>query len=356
MRQLTLEIAEGIAFAPPRNNETSDPGGREPAFDLHGYDHYLVAFSGGKDSVAAVLDLKEHGVAMEKVELWHHEVDGREGSRLMDWPCTPAYCRAFAEAFQLSFYASWRTGGFEREMLRENTQTAPVKFEKPGGKVVQVGGERGKAGTRLRFPQVSADLRVRWCSAYLKIDVMATAIRNQERFQGKRTLVISGERAEESPCRAHYATFEPHRADRRRSEKLSRHIDHHRPVHGWSEAEVWSLLERHRVNPHPAYRLGWGRVSCAACIFGGSDQWASLRAVNPVQFSQVAEYERRFGWTIKRGESLTAVADRGQPYPSLSQEAVAAALAEEWREPIILPPGQVWKLPAGAFGDSLGPL
>jgi hypothetical protein len=41
-----------------------------------------VAFSGGKDSVAAVLDLKERGVAMERVELWHHEVDGREGSWL----------------------------------------------------------------------------------------------------------------------------------------------------------------------------------------------------------------------------------------------------------------------------------
>lgn len=355
MRQLTLEIAEGIAFTPPRNDEASHPGRLAPAFDLHGYDYYLVAFSGGKDSVAAVLDLKERGVAMERVELWHHEVDGREGSRLMDWPCTPAYCRAFAAAFQLPFYASWRTGGFEREMLRKNSHTAPVQFEAPGGQVVQVGANGGKRGTRLRFLQVSADLTVRWCSAYLKIDVMAAAIRNQERFQGKRTLVISGERAEESPCRARYATFEPHRADRRRSEKLSRHIDHHRPVHGWSEAEVWALLERHRVNPHPAYRLGWGRVSCAACIFGGPDQWASLRTVNPRRFSQIATYERQFGWTIRRGESIIEAADRGQPYPMLSQADIAAALDEEWREPIVLPPEQRWKLPAGAFGDSPGP-
>lgn len=119
---------------------------------------------------------------------------------------------------------------------------------------------------------------------------------------------------------------------------------------------MWAALERHRINPHPAYRLGWGRVSCAACIFGGPDQWASLRAVNPVQFSQVVDYERRFGWTIRRGEALTAVADRGQPYASLSKEDIIAALAEEWREPIFLPPEQEWKLPAGAFSGSPGPI
>lgn len=356
MRQLMLEISEDTAFAPLCDEGEDELGGCTSALDLHSYDYYLVAFSGGKDSVAAVLDLKERGVAMEKVELWHHEVDGREGSRLMDWPCTPAYCRAFAEALRLPFYTSWRTGGFEREMLRENALTAPVQFETPDGRFVQVGGERGNLGTRLRFPQLSADLNTRWCSAYLKIDVMAAAIRNQERFRGRRTLVISGERAQESPCRACYASFENHRADRRRSEKLSRHVDHYRPVHGWSEVEVWAALERHRINPHPAYRLGWGRVSCAACIFGGPDQWASLRAVNPAQFSQVVDYERQFGCTIRRGEALTAVADRGQPYASLSKEDITAALAEEWREPIFLPPEQMWKLPAGALSDSPGPI
>ncbi len=64
---------------------------------LDTYATIIVAFSGGKDSVACVLHLLELGVPRERIELWHHDVDGREGSTLMDWPVTRAYCRAFAD-------------------------------------------------------------------------------------------------------------------------------------------------------------------------------------------------------------------------------------------------------------------
>src|SRR3546814_13356546 len=70
-------------------------------------------------------------------------------------------------------------------------------------------------GTRGKFPQLSPDLSVRWCSAYLKIDVMAASIRNQDRFLGKRTLVVTGERAQESVASSKYQTFERHRTDTR---------------------------------------------------------------------------------------------------------------------------------------------
>jgi len=63
-----------------------------PHMDLASYDVIIVAFSGGKDSAACVLHLLDLGVPKHKIELWHHLVDGREGSTLMDWPCTEAYC------------------------------------------------------------------------------------------------------------------------------------------------------------------------------------------------------------------------------------------------------------------------
>lgn len=149
------------------------------------YDHIIVAFSGGKDSQACVLHLLDMGVNPENIELWHHDVDGREGSELMDWAVTRDYCRAFAEAFGMKIYYSWKEGGFEREMCRNNQLTAPTIFEIPGG-IAQAGGVLGKPSTRGKFPQVSPDLSVRWCSAYLKIDVGSAAIRNQERFIGKK--------------------------------------------------------------------------------------------------------------------------------------------------------------------------
>ena len=96
------------------------------------YDRYVVTFSGGKDSTACFLHLLELEVPKEKIELWHHDVDGH-GPLFMDWECTPDYCRKFAQAFGVPIYFSWKEGGFLREMLRENTATAPIYFETPDG-------------------------------------------------------------------------------------------------------------------------------------------------------------------------------------------------------------------------------
>lgn len=325
--------------------------------DLDSYSTILVMFSGGKDSLACVLHLLELGVPRERIELWHHDVDGREGSDLMDWACTRNYCRQAAKALGIPLYFSWKVGGFEREMLRDGDRTAPIRFELPDGSVGQVGGTGGKLGTRRRFPQVSANLSVRWCSAYLKIDVGAAAIRAQDRFRDEQTLVVTGERAQESAARSKYKVFEPHRADRRDGTRVRRHVDHWRPVHKWHEREVWEIIERWRIVPHPAYRLGWGRVSCAACIFGSPNQWASLKAVAPERFERIASYEREFGSTIQRKRDVVRLAVAGQSYERVERdpELVRLAMDPDYDEEILLPEGASWELPAGAFGESCGP-
>jgi 3'-phosphoadenosine 5'-phosphosulfate sulfotransferase (PAPS reductase)/FAD synthetase len=317
------------------------------AVDLDSYERIVVFFSGGKDSLACLLHLLDVGVEPERIELWHHDIDGREGSRLMDWPCTASYCRAVAKAFGVKIYFSWKAGGFEAEMLRDGTATAAIHFETRKG-VRSVGGDSSRVGTRLKFPQVSGDLRVRWCSAYLKIDVAARAITSQARFEGSRSLVISGERAEESPARAKYKEFEPHRTSNGK-----RHVDHWRAVHRWTEQEVWDIIRRYCVAVHPAYRLGWGRVSCAGCIFGSANQWASLAKINPQQVERIAQYEEQFGFTIQRGESVREMVRRGVPYP-MHQSDIRAALSTEFTERIFVFEKQ-WKLPSGAFGETNGP-
>jgi 3'-phosphoadenosine 5'-phosphosulfate sulfotransferase (PAPS reductase)/FAD synthetase len=196
--------------------------------DLRSYDHFVVAFSGGKDSVACLATLIDAGVPPARIGLYHHDVDGA-GESFMDWPCTTAYCRAVAAAFNVPLYLSWKEGGFLREMLRDGTAPAPIHFETPLGATGAVGGN-GHPGTRLRFPQVTADLNQRWCSSYLKIDCMAALIRAQDPFLDARTLVVTGERAEESRARAGYAMFEPDRTDTRAGTRRRRHVDHWRPV------------------------------------------------------------------------------------------------------------------------------
>lgn len=323
--------------------------------DLRMYDRIVIAFSGGKDSVACVLHVlrlcRELGIPRDRIELWHHCIDGEHGAtRLFDWPITPDYCAKFAEAFGLRILFSWLEGGFEREMTRDATPKAATYWENPDGTVSRAGG-KGPRNTRRRFPQVSADLSVRWCSAYLKIDVMAAAIRNSARFDHARTLVVTGERAEESKARSRYATFEPHRTDRRDG-KARRHVDHWRPVHGWSTRQVWRIIEEERVAPHPCYEAGYGRCSCAMCIFGSPDQWATSRRILPWTFARIASYEAGFGCTIQRKETVTARADRGTPYAS-PEWAVEACRAERWTRPIIV---EEWTEPLGAYAESTGPM
>jgi 3'-phosphoadenosine 5'-phosphosulfate sulfotransferase (PAPS reductase)/FAD synthetase len=317
--------------------------------DLASYDVIIVAFSGGKDSLACLLHLLDLGVPRERLELFHYDVDGREGSRLMDWPCTRAYCRAVASAFGIPLWFGWKVGGFEGEMMRDNAPTLPTRFETPEG-IVEIGGH-GKPGTRLKYPQVAASLSARWCSAYLKVDVCEKMVVNQPRFLGKRTLIVGGERAEESAARKRYESFEVDRADRRDGARARRQVDRWLAVHAWPEADVWAAIERHRVNPHPAYRLGWGRVSCMKCIFGSPNQWASVRAVDPAGFATHAANEERFGRTIHRKLSVVQNADRGTPY-AMREEDIRAALSETFEEPVFL---EKWMLPAGAFGENCGP-
>lgn len=314
------------------------------------YDRTIIAFSGGKDSLACVLWAIENGCP--NIELWHHKVDGAEGSTLMDWPVTNDYCRKVAAHLNLPIYFSWLEGGFEREMLREDSPKARTFFETPDLGLVAFGGASQCQSTRRKFPQVSGDLKVRWCSAYLKIDVCSMAIRNQSRFEHSRTLLITGERAEESINRAKYKTFEPDRSDNRSGEK-ARRVDRLRPIHAWSELQVWAAIAKAGIVPHPAYYLGWGRLSCMRCIFGSANQWATIRQIDPAGFAAIANYEREFQHTIQRKVSVSEMADRGQVYAAVGNESlVALAMSAVYDRPIVT---DSWLLPDGAFGESNGP-
>jgi 3'-phosphoadenosine 5'-phosphosulfate sulfotransferase (PAPS reductase)/FAD synthetase len=316
---------------------------------LDQYDKVVIGFSGGKDSLACLLTLLERGVPRTKIELHHHLVDGREGSTLMDWPITEAYCQAVADAFNIKLTFSHRVGGFEREMLRNGQATGAVVI--PMGESTMTVGGHGPEGTREKFPQVSSDLALRWCSSALKIDVFARYLTNNPKFQEGKTLVVTGERAEESKARANYKKFEPHRTDLREGIKVKRYVDVWRAVHAWKEQEVWDIIKRWKVTSHPAYYLGFGRCSCRPCVFGSKDQWATVRDIAPEQFNTIANYERQFKITIHRKETVVQRADAGTPYVT-DPFWVEVANSKTFDCPVFIEP---WVLPAGAFGDSCGP-
>jgi 3'-phosphoadenosine 5'-phosphosulfate sulfotransferase (PAPS reductase)/FAD synthetase len=327
--------------------------------DLMSYDHIVIAFSGGKDSLACILHILEQGVPKERIELWHHLIDG-PNKTFMDWSITKSYVQAIAKALGLRLFFSWREEGFEGEMLRNNARSHNIAFETPEG-IEHYIVKRGKLNTRMKFPMRHAtDLNRRWCSSILKIDIGRIAISHQDRFLNKRMLFVSGERAEESKARAGYNVFEINKMDNRAGKRRIRIVDAWRPVHKWKIAEVWEIIKRWKINPHPCYRLGWGRCSCAICIFSSADQIATLQVIQKDQFQQVLNYEKQFGLAIHYKKQKNAFinifidqyAGQGKVFSNLNPDLIKLINSKEFTEPIFL---DHWEYPIGAFGDQVGP-
>ncbi|ELY1753838.1 TPA: phosphoadenosine phosphosulfate reductase family protein [Acinetobacter baumannii] len=312
--------------------------------DLDIYDLIIVSMSGGKDSIASLLYLIEKGVDMSKVELWHNLVDGKS-EPFMDWLFMDSYNKQLAKAFNLPIYNSWLMHGFEGEMLKNNSISHEYEIETPSGNII-IPRKRAKAGTRLRFPQQSADLRIRWCSSALKIEVGRRALSNQERFNNSKVLFVTGERREESPNRAKYFQLETHFCDNRNGKK-GRLIDAYRPVLDFTERQVWEILERQNVAAPIPYRLGWSRSSCMTCIYNSPKVWATIKHYFPNRIDRIFKYEEQFATTISRKKiNVINISEGIQPFNINDLVALDQAMRKEYTLPIFT---KNWELPMGAF-------
>jgi 3'-phosphoadenosine 5'-phosphosulfate sulfotransferase (PAPS reductase)/FAD synthetase len=322
-----------------------------PTIDINIYDVIIVCLSGGKDSIACLIALIEQGVDLSRVELWHHDVDGNEGSQLMDWPFMRSYLRKFAATFDLPLYFSWLEGGFEGEMNKRDDYSRPHMTETPEGLIsLPRDTNRMRPSSRLRFPQQSASLQTRWCSSSCKIDVGRRALNNQDRFLGKKTLFITGERRDESSNRSKYNQFEPHHCDCRDGRK-GRHVDSWRPVLHWSEKEVWDALARHRIIAPVPYRLGWSRSSCMTCIYNSPAIWATIHKYFPDRTRAIAGYEEQFKTTVSRKRiNVIDLGNTSGAFEITDLEALEQAYNEEYSLPVINAPDEKWVMPAGAYG------
>ena len=338
-------------------------GMERTSIDLLPLDQYhkvLVSSSGGKDSVACLLHLLELGVPREKIELWHQCVDGaptQERVEFLDWPVSESYVQALGDVFDLPVRYQWRDGGIRGELLRKDSLTGDVYYVADDGQVVQLPTTKGKLSTRRKWPAMSADLSVRWCSASAKIDVFKRVLNNHPDFQigtkdqPQNILVVTGERREESPARARYAESENHACHTR-----ARNVHAWRPVIDWPERKVWEIIERHRIMPHPAYLVGFGRTSCLGCIFSTPDLWAMIREFAPARFERLVQMERELDHTIDAKMDLTAKANFGSlkrvPNDVRLGRWIETAMSRNITKRDLVV--SRWELPAGAFRGAAG--
>lgn len=382
---------------------------------LEEYDLIVVLFSGGKDSAAAFWKLIELGVPKEKIELWHHDIDGGNPDRTMDWPVTQAYVKAFAEHTGCRLRTSWRVNGFFGELYRVGA-SYPVEYEGNDGiKTCQLTKsqklseelrekileglaneeELKEYGYRFKFPAKSGQLARRWCSAYLKIDVASSVLRNLEELkslgskrhkfpaksgahQGRwcsgalkaqvqsavtadmettrtdaKILIVSGERRGESAGRAKYNEMEVHRTNA--TAKAHRLVHQWRAVIDYSERDVWEVLKRHGTTPHPCYTAGWNRCSCMMCIFSLPKHWAGIRELFPEQYEAMKADEERLGFTIDNKKNLdeyTGDADSCVSHANL--RALEQLKTGSFSTGDIYTDPERWQFPAGAFKGSEG--
>lgn len=339
---------------------------------LEDYDLIVVLFSGGKDSTACFLKLLELGVPKEKIELWHHDIDGGNPIRHMDWRCTNNYVKSFAEAEGVKIRISYRVNGFFGELYRIgasepvewiDTESEAVKRCRYSSNYLKCQEIKRQAseemeellkqyGCRLKFPAKSPDLSKRWCSAYLKIAVADSVMSNLEKTRtDARILIVSGERRGESAGRAKYNEMEIHRSNAvKRNNRL---------VHQWrccidyTEKDVWEIIKRHHINPHPCYRLGWNRCSCAACIFSTPTLMAGYKELYPEEFRLLCEDEERLGFTIDNKMCLEEYISGAKSCLDTSdKQALYAVLTGEYSVEDIFVAD--WHYPVGAFHGAEG--
>lgn len=389
----------------------------ESLLPLEEYDLVAVLLSGGKDSIACYYKMIELGVPKEKIEFWHHDIDGGHPCRRMDWRCTQNYVRALAEAEGIPLRLSWRKNGFFGELYRLGA-SEPVEWMEPDtGEIIQckpsqnylkcleikekatedMEEELKKLGYRMKFPAKTGDLSKRWCSAYLKIMVADSVVANLDRLKmleelgGKRgkfpakggthqgrwcsgnlkaavqdsvtanlektkkdvkVLVVSGERRGESSGRAKYNEMEIHRTNA--EAKAHRIVHQWRPVIDYSEIDVWEVLKRYKVNPHPCYRAGWNRCSCAMCIFSTPKLFAGIRELYPEDYELLKQDEEILGFTLDNKCDLdTFVGDAESCVYRGDTEALKSLITGEFGIDDIYVKGK-WLYPAGAFHGAEG--
>lgn len=377
----------------------------------------VVLLSGGKDSVACYYKLLELGIPKSKMEFWHHDIDGGHPCRRMDWRCTKNYVKALAKAEGIPLRLSWRVNGFFGELYRVGASEPVVWMEPDTLEIKQcklstnyiecqkikkraikdIENQLKKYGYRFKFPMKTGDLGRRWCSAYLKIMVADTVMSNLdslgelEKIGGKRhkfpakggthqgrwcsgnlkaavqdsvttnlektqsnvkILVVSGERRGESPGRSKYNEIEIHRKNA--IAKSHRLVHQWRPVIDYSEKDVWEVLKRHKINPHPCYRAGWNRCSCAMCIFSTPALFAGIRELYPEDYEQLKQDELVLGFTLDNKCNLDNFVGKAESCVYHGDKAaIHSLITGEFKTDDIYVTGN-WLYPAGAFHGAAG--
>lgn len=230
----------------------------------------IVTFSGGKDSLAALLWTREHITRNFTTVFcdggWEH-------------PLTYDYIHRTADKLHLDLVT-----------LRSKKYAGMVDL----------------ARQKKRWPST----RARFCTVELKtkpmIDYVLDEVRNN-------VLIVQGIRAAESPARAKMQAqctcfkyyFEPYGYDKAGKPKKHSYRgkevrafrarfadDLLRPVFDWSAQQVIDYILAAGLEPNPLYRMGYKRVGCWPCVMANQRDILSVARQAPERIEEIAALEQ----------------------------------------------------------------
>jgi len=201
----------------------------------------VVSISGGKDSAALALALREAGI--------------------------PVHSYVFADT------------GWEHPDTYEHVRTIERVL---GIEVVRVGHPEGMAG-RARHKATFPSRRIRWCTDELKITPINVYLRTVAESTGSDVVVAVGVRAEESEARSKQPPLEWETRD------FGRYV--WRPIQSWTIAEVIAAHHRAGLPLNPLYHAGFDRVGCYPCIFSQKNEIRLIAERSPERIAEIEALE-----------------------------------------------------------------
>ncbi|GHO50945.1 phosphoadenosine phosphosulfate reductase family protein [Ktedonospora formicarum] len=275
----------------------------------------IVSTSGGKDSVAMLLEVLE--TIPRELVIAHHQIV------LEDWPGTVEYCKATCQRLGVPLYCTQATySGYECLHCHHCYLISCASLTIPWCR--KCGSYRARYLRQVEnvldlveWRQAWPPLSVRFCTSYFKRDNFNAWARANAQLLGEHPVICLGERALESRNRAKLPVW------RGRSGLKKGWMHEWRPVLSRRRIEVFQKMRAYGIEPHYCYELqgmteqdmyetdieGGARMSCVMCFLKSPGQ---LRTGYYTQegravMERVLAVEAKTGHTIQHGLALAEI-------------------------------------------------